>query len=250
MKQRVLIALIIFFLIAGFSYAGTDEEIIEETNQKGKPYVTFKYGAAAAWVTRIIEQKERSNFVLKNFLPGAYFTTELQNLLIITPEVRLTAFYPLISSFNSMPQKMKSPLNFGADLFLGARYEIGLGFFKLSAGLGPHVFYMSSERWYYVNLGIGAVTGFELALHPKWTLLIDGYAFLDNANLGQNKLMEPFKIAYQYQTSFGVRYSKKMLNEPALVKSKKVTRSKDKTENDAADNVIQNTNSLPLILDR
>jgi len=223
-KQAVLVLTVNFLLFAGPVFAestGAADTEKHEGAKRNKVFPTFCYGAAASWLVRIIEQPERSNFVFRDFMAGLYFTTELQNVPYITPEIRLTAYYPAVSSFNYMPQPAKIPLHYGIDLFAGARFEFGWSFFKLNAGLGLHMLFLNSDRWNYLNLGAAGVIGVEFALTPKWSLLINGFASFDNGNLGANRDMEPFDFAYQYQTSIGVRYSKKKNNEVALSTLKK-----------------------------
>jgi len=218
MKKIALVVTVFFFLGPLFA------ETVEYADTSGtagniaasSPYLTFNYGASAAWLTRIIEQTGRSNFVLRDFLPGLYFTAELQNIKRVTPEIRFTAFYPLHSSFNYVPQLPKSPLHFGTDLFAGARIGTGWDIFRLNAGLGLHMLFLSSDRWNYFNLGAAAAAGIELAFSYGWSLLIDGFVSIDNGNFGMNQYMEPFNITYQYQASIGVRYSKIKRNDSAL----------------------------------
>ena len=212
MKKIVLFVTLFFILFVSSASAEINERAVNADN----PYLTLNYGASASWLTRIIEQNERSNFVLRDFLPGLYFTAELQNIKFVTPEIRLTAFYPLISTFNYVPQLSKTPLHFGADFFAGARIETGWNVFRMNTGLGLHMFFMSADRWNYLNMGVAAVAGIELAFSYGWSLLIDGFASIDNGNLGTNRQMEPFDITYQYQTSIGVRYSAKKRNDTAL----------------------------------
>jgi len=222
-KYVVLIVTAVFILAASPVFAQSGESAIETTgdaSDRKKLFVTFNYGPTASWLTRIINQTGRSNFVLKDFMPGLYFTTELQNLPLITPEVRLAVYYPLVSTFNRMEQVMSSPLRMALDLFSGVRFELQWLFFRFSGGPGLHVLYLSSERWHYVNLGFALTAGIEMALNPGWSLMIDGFASIDNGNLGSNQQMEPFNIVYQYQTSIGVRYSKKKRNETVLIKPK------------------------------
>jgi len=226
-KYVVLIVTAIFMLAANSVFAQPAESAIEttdDTSDRKKLFVTFNYGPTASWLTRIINQTMRNNFVLRDFMPGLYFTTELQNSTLITPEVRLAVYYPLVSTFNQMEQVMSSPLRMALDFFAGAGFELQWLFMKFSGGPGLHVLYMSSERWHYVNMGFALNIGIEMALNPRWSLLIDGFASIDSGNLGSNQQMEPFNMVYQYQTSIGVRYSKKRLNETALIKPKEVKR--------------------------
>ena len=218
--MKKIASIVIVFIIISPVFAETVENTdtsVSSVNIIGSaPYLTFSYGASASWLTRIIEQTGRSNFVLRDFLPGLYFTAEIQNIKYITPEIRLTAFYPLYSSFNHVPQLPNNPLQFGADLFAGARIGTGWSIFRLNTGLGLHMLFMTSERWNYFNLGVAAVAGIELAFSYGWSLLINGFVSADNGNLGMNKHMEPFDITYQYQASIGVRYSKIKRNDSAL----------------------------------
>lgn len=184
-----------------------------------KVFVTFNWGAAASWLTRIINQEERSNFVFKDFMPGLYFGMEMHNIKYIIPMIRLTAYYPLTSTFNDMPQKPNTPVHFGIDGLAGIQFKpIPLMIDGLSLCIGPalHLLFLNSDRWNYFNLGAAAVVGIELALGQKWTMIIGGVASLDNGNLGGNREMEPFDIVYQYQVNLGFRYSRKKLNVVSL----------------------------------
>jgi hypothetical protein len=184
---------------------------------RDKLFVSFSYGAVASWLTRIIDQTGRSNFVFRDFLPGLYFGAELRNVKYITPMVRLTAYYPLISSFNRVPQKPNSPLHFGIDFYTGFRFGFDIKeFVRLHLGPALHMHFLNAERWNYFNLGAAAVAGLEVPLTRRWTLLVDGIASLDNGNLGANRRMEPFDKVFQYQAGVGCRYSKRMLNEKPL----------------------------------
>jgi hypothetical protein len=186
-----------------------------------KPFLTFSYGAAASWLTRIINQTERSNFVFRDFMPGLYFGMELRNLQYITPFLRLTAYYPLISTFNLMPQKPNTPMHIGADFYTGLSFTLSIKeVVRLYAGPALHMFFLNADRWNYFNIGASAIGGVELALSPGWTLLVDGAASLDNGNLGTNRIMEPFTTVFQYQAGFGFRYSKKMQNSRPLFAKK------------------------------
>jgi hypothetical protein len=173
-------------------------------------FVQFAQGAAASWLTRIVDQKkeERSNFVFRDFLPGLYFGMELRNIEYIIPTVRIAAYYPLISTFNRVLQKPDMPLHYGVDFFSGIGFEMKLWKFLVSAGPGLHLFFLNSDRWNYLDLGAAAFVGIELPLNPRWSLLAKGYASLDSGNLWANRLMEPFDITYQYQVDFGFRYKR------------------------------------------
>jgi hypothetical protein len=182
-----------------------------------KFFLTYNWGAAASWLTRIINQTERSNFVFKDFLAGLYFEADLHNIKYGTPLIRLTAYYPITSTFNEMPQKPNTPLHFGADMLAGLKFGLlDTQYIRADAGLALHLFFLNADRWNYFNLGGAAVAGIELPLTKRWTLLIGGGASVDNGNLGGNREMEPFDIVYQYQVNLGARYSKKKQNTSSV----------------------------------
>ena len=219
---RIFLIFAIFpVLIIGLNanlYAEESEINLDAGRQDGtdKLFVTISYGFSASWLTRIVTQTERSNFVFKDFFPGLYLGAELRNIQHITPMIRLTAYYPAVSTFNGMIQKPNTPVHFGADLFTGLRFDYEKAFFRLHAGPALHLFFLNSDRWNYFDMGAAAVAGVELALSPGWTLLIDGTASFDNGNLGANRKMDPFDVVWQYQIGLGGRYSKKMRNHSPL----------------------------------
>jgi hypothetical protein len=185
-------------------------------------YLLFSEGLTCSWLTRIIKQTGRSNFVFEDFLAGPYFRMDLHTPKNITPMLRVAALYPFISTFNQFPQKPKLPLHFGADMNLGVNFKIfDFSYFRLNAGPAAHLFFLNSERWNYWELGAAAFVGMELPISQGWTLICNGFASLDYGNLGDNRKMEPFDIAYQYQVDIGVRYSKKMINRTSLFPGKK-----------------------------
>jgi hypothetical protein len=193
----------------------------EEVQAADRPFVVFNEGLTAAWLTRIIKQTGRSNFVFKDFMPGLYFGMELANIKVITPTLRLAAYYPLTATFNRIPQQPKSPLHGAADFFAGPGFELNmLKYVRFNFVPGLHLFYQHSDRWHYFHIGAAGLGGFELPLSRGWTILVNGMASLDNGNLGGNKDIEPFDIVYQYQVDLGVRYSKKAPNDYPYIKPK------------------------------
>jgi hypothetical protein len=221
----------VVILILGLNQKIHAQEQEFSTDAKEKLFLTLSYGAVASWLTRIIDQTGRSNFVFRDFMPGLYFGTELRNVKYITPIARLTVYYPLISSFNHVPQKPNSPLHFGIDFFTGFRFGFNINdVIRLHAGPALHMFFLNAERWNYFNLGAAAVAGAELPLSPRWTFLIDGIASFDSGNLGANRKMEPFDRTFQYQAGIGCRYSKKMQNRKHLFP--KWNRKKDKNDSE------------------
>lgn len=199
-----------------------DKAVYSATEDERRPLVfLLSEGATFSWLTRIIKQSERSNFVFKDSLPGMYFRADMLLTKFFTPMVRIAALYPLTSTFNQIPQEPITPLHYGADMNLGVNFNIlEFKYFRLNAGPAVHLFFLNSERWNYLDLGAAAFVGTELPLTQNWTIVCNGYASLDNGNLGGNRVMEPFDIVYQYQVDIGARYSKKQINRTSLFPGK------------------------------
>jgi hypothetical protein len=196
-----------------------DDKTVYSIEEDERPPLVFLFseGNAVSWLTRIIKQSGRSNFVFKDFLPGLYFRVDMPLTKIITPMTRIAVYYPLISTFNQIPQKPNTPLHYGADMNFGFKFDIlEFKYFRLNAGPALHLFYLNSERWNYFNLGAAAFLGMELPVAQRWTLICNGLASLDNGNFGGNRTMEPFDIVYQYQVDIGMRYSRKQFNRTSL----------------------------------
>jgi len=189
------------------------------------PFLLFSEGLTCSWLTRITKQSGRSNFVDEDFLPGLYYRMDLVDPHwddIFRPMIRIAALYPLISTFNKVPQLPKTPLHFGADINLGVVFNIlEFAYFRLNAGPALHLFFLNSDRWNYFNMGGAAMIGMELPLAPRWTLIGGGIASLDSGNLGDNRYMEPYDIVFQYHVELGIRYSKRLINSKALFKGKR-----------------------------
>ena len=191
--------------------------------------VSFDEGATASWNTRLIKQSGRTNFVFKDFLAGLYFTVRTKNFDSIVPFplpvelfARVAAYYPLSHTFNDYPQPPVNMLNFGVDFMLAPVLQISfLDYVYLDLAAGFHFLYQKSDRWHYVHLGAVGMVGLQLPLARRWSLLLNGFASIDNANLGSNKHMEPYDLAWQYQASLGVRYSKRSPNPKFYIPSKK-----------------------------
>ena len=217
--MKKLFVLAVFILLATVLAAGAfaQDEDEAESPAGEQHFLLFSEGAAFSWLTRIIKQTGRSNFVFDDFLPGLYFRMDLHTTTNITPMVRIAALYPAISAFNQVPQLPKTPLHFGADMNLGLNFNIlEFEYFRLNAGSAAHLFFLNSDRWNYFELGAAAFVGMELPVTPNWTLICNGFASIDNGNLGSNRNMEPFDVVYQYQVDIGVRYSKKLENRTSL----------------------------------
>lgn len=240
MKKIVFVFLFILFGFALFSQENVtvqediifNENIVSENENldpktgfpviKEKPFVVYNEGIAASWVTRIMKQDNRSNFVFSDFLAGAFFSIIARNMEPIDLTIRFTAYYPVSYKFNGHPQVAASPLHFACDLYVAPTLKLTMWnyvYINLSGGL--HFLFQNSDRWNYIDLGVGGLAGLELPLTKRWTILIDGIASYDYGNFGTNKNLEPYSYVWQYQLSFGIRYSKAGENKYSYIDSKR-----------------------------
>ena len=83
----------------------------------------------------------------------------------------------------------------------------------ITGSLGMHYMYQLTDEWHMHYLGLGITTGFELPISAGWTIVNRNFFSYDNANLGPNKLIQPFYASYQYHINLGVRYSRRVRNE-------------------------------------
>ena len=82
---------------------------------------------------------------------------------------------------------------------------------------GIHYMYQLSDEYHLNYLGAGILTGIELPVARRWTIVNNGTFTLDYANLGSNQRMCPYDYSWSYQISLGVRYSKKYLHKYAYI---------------------------------
>ncbi|MDR1788622.1 MAG: hypothetical protein LBR16_09295 [Treponema sp.] len=173
----------------------------------------FDYGVSGAYVTRIIRQTGRSNFVFEDFMPGLFLSVETTRTRPVNYLFRLSAFYPLAFYFNDIPQDPKNVLRYAVDFFAGPLFEPAPGsVFSLNISPGVHVFMQNTDRWNYVHLGLGALLGAEFPIARRWSAILNVSAAFDYGNIGGNRRMEPLDAAYQYQADIGLRYSRKTEN--------------------------------------
>ena len=118
-----------------------------------KPFPVFDYGVASSWVTRIIRQTERSNFVFQDSLVGIYVNMRSQNMEPLDSMIRIAFYYPYSYRFNGQVQPAVNMLNFGIDLFAAPIVNLSLwNYITFDLGTGLHCFYEQGDRWQYINL--------------------------------------------------------------------------------------------------
>lgn len=221
MKTKFICLLIILIISSSIIFAEDSKNEPQEIDSitgfpkiTEKPFIVFNEGVCVSWITRIQKQTTRSNFVFNDFLLGAYFGFTTVNMKPLNSTVRIAAFYPYSFTFNDVPQIAKQVLRYAFDLFAGPVFQPDMwNYVRFNLSPGIHCLYQMSDRFHYIQAGIGGLAGIELPLSARWTILINGIASLDYGNFGTNKTMEPYDWVYQYQLDFGVRYSKKKPNK-------------------------------------
>ncbi|MDR2404212.1 MAG: hypothetical protein LBD78_09300 [Spirochaetaceae bacterium] len=184
-----------------------------------KPFLILNEGLTAAWITRIIKQPGRSNFVFRDFMPGLYFGMKTVDMQPLNSMIRFAAYYPAFFTFNNFPQYPVNVFRFALDMFGGINFELYMWrYIRFNLSPGFHLYFQNADRWNYFDVGVAGLAGMEFPLLKHWTLLVNGIVALDNGNLGANRNMEPFDIVYQYQLDLGFRYSKRAANRYSYIK--------------------------------
>ena len=182
-------------------------------------YFTFDEGVSYAQITRIEKLNDRSNFVRENMLVGGYFTTKTLGLPLADLELDVSAYYPIYQAFNGMPQQTRNVMNFAVDSYFAMQGTItSFKYILITGSLGMHYMYQLTDEWHMHYLGLGGTLGLELPISKGWTIVNRNFFSYDNANLGNNKLVQPFYAAYQYHINLGVRYSRRVHNEYSYIK--------------------------------
>ncbi len=222
LKHLFLSLYIMAVVCTGAVASDTEQEIPLDPNTGfpvilNKPFLVFNEGITGSWITRIIKQTGRSNFVFKDFMAGAYFSLETKNMQPVDSMVRFAVYYPLSFKFNGHHQEPKNMLNFAFDLFAAPVFlQMDMwNYLRFNITAGLHFLYQMGDRWNYINLVIGALAGMELPVARRWTMLINGYMSIDYGNFGTNRQLEPYEIISHYQ------HNKKIQNKQQTNNQKK-----------------------------
>lgn len=193
-----------------------------------KPFVVFNEGFAFANVTRIETQSSRSNFVWQNSMMGLFFEVQSKNMRPLNSVIRVSAFYPFSHTFNDIKQVPKQTILYAFDLFAGPIIETDMWkYVRLKFSAGLHYMYQLTDEYHLHYLGVGLLTGLELPVAPRWTVLLDGTFALDYPNFGTNRLVQPFDYAWQYHLNFGLRYSRKSRNQYSYIRQSEKSRQRE-----------------------
>ena len=102
MKKLISITFLLL-IINGFIFSQSKTENISNKNElinpktgfpeiTQKPFIVFNEGLSAGIINRIEKQDSRSNFVRENYLIGAYFEMQTENMKPINSLVKVTAY--------------------------------------------------------------------------------------------------------------------------------------------------------------
>ncbi len=175
--------------------------------------IVYEYGIEGIDVTRIIVQNDRSNYVFKDTLAGAYFLVKTDCFTPINPLIKVSALMGMGNTFNDASYKT-STFNYGVDGFLGLDYKISFwDYLFLNLTPGVHALYQNADRFDYINLGVGGYASAELPVGYEWTVVVGGQITYDWGNYGTNKLLETYDAVWQTSFDLGIRYSKKNVNK-------------------------------------
>lgn len=210
MNKKIFFSLaLIFFTLLPLCAKPSEKEIANSTTFG----VIFDYGFSAAQVTRIEILNNRSNFVRENYMVGMYGAARTVNLPLINFIGQACVYYPLYQTFNGMQQDAKQTLLYAGDVFLSPIYEFNyFRYVKFDAALGAHFMYQLTDEWHMFYLGAGLRLGITTPIFQQWDLVSDVLLTIDSANLGQNHIVQPFDVSYQYHVNIGFRYTTKKLN--------------------------------------
>ncbi|MCR5219017.1 hypothetical protein [Treponema sp.] len=203
----------------------TEEDINPKTGFpliKDRPYIIFDEGVTFATVVRLEEMSGRSNFVWQDYMIGAYFAVQSVNMKPCNSMIKISAYYPFSHEFNDVEQIAKQTILYAFDLFAGPIFETNMWeYVRLKYGIGLHYMYQLSDEYHLHYLGLGLLTGTELPVAHRWTILVNAGFDLDYPNLGTNKNIQPFDYSWQYHVDVGIRYSRKKTNKYSYVRQVK-----------------------------
>ena len=205
--KKIFSILILFFITFSLHAVDFDFDFV------------FDEGISYCQLTRIEKLEDRSNFVRENMMIGAYFTAQTVNFPFCDLEFDLSAYYPFYQAFNGMEQASRNTLNYSIDRYLAATGNYKrIKYVNISASLGMHYMYQLTDEYHMHYLGLGGTLGIEFPISRGWTVVNRNFFSYDNANLGKNKLVQPFDASYQYHINLGVRYSRRVHNVYSYIK--------------------------------
>ena len=108
--------------------------------------------------------------------------------------MRFSVYAPFSTEFNNVEQTRKR-FNWGIDYFAGMEFKASVkGYVNVHIAPGLHFLYEYTDRFSYIDLGIGGYINAELPVSYHWSIVLDGIGSFDFGNLGSNKLFEYYNI--------------------------------------------------------
>lgn len=204
-KLISILVLSITALCGAFAAEGSD-------SSEPKFNVIHNWGLAYTQVTRIQKQTERSNFVWREDLVGAFYSAQTVNLPV-NFIAKVSAFYPLSTTFNFVPQVSKQVLLYGFDFNAGPVWTFPIGqIMNVSVAPIINLRYQMDDNFHKFDLGGGVIAGMEFPFSRYFTMMLNGEFTYDFGNLGTNANMRNYDSVYSYGAQLGFRISKKSPN--------------------------------------
>lgn len=218
-KQKTFLTILIFSLICSPIFSKENSEQTEKKRESNFSLI-HNYGFAWNQITRIQLQSNRSNFVWRNDLIGAFYSIQTKKLPINFIG-KISAFYPYHYEFNKFPQISKQIIVYAFDLEAGPIWTFPIKNI-MSINFSPvcHYRYQLSDEFSFNELGVGILTGFEFPISPKFTVLLNGDFVYSPFKLGKKVKMRPYDHIWHYGIQLGFRYSKRNLNQFTYFKKK------------------------------
>ena len=235
--KKTLALLLLLATAISLTFAQTEKETETPLNPRtgfpeieNLPFAMFNEGVIATQINRVELKENRSNFVRQDYLMGVYVALQTKNIQPADSYLQISAFYPLFHTFNGMQQRTKQMFLFAADVFYGPLFQTDIWkYVRIHFVPGLHYTFQLTDEFYLHYLGVEMMAGIDLPLAHHWSLLLNGAFTVDYPNLGTNRLIQPYDYAWQYQISFGVRYSKRGRNDFAYIESRRYAREKNQS---------------------
>ena len=224
-KKKILTFVLLAAAVLPLSAKKAKKEKVYDSE---KFYLEFSEGAALANVTRIQKESGTNNYVWQDSMVGAFFNVQTRNVFYKIPKLnwlnfyaRVEVFYPYFHTFNEMQVYAKQTILYAFDGCLGVPIRIeALKAVKFTITPCLHYMYQLSDEYHLNYIGPGLNLDIGVPLSPRWTVIAGGGFSYNNANLGTNRLIQPFDLSWQWQVNFGVRYSKHYQNSWSIIKKK------------------------------
>ena len=207
-KIKKLITILILSILASTSIVAQEAKDSSES----KFAIIHNWGLAFNQVTRIQKQVERSNFVWREDLVGAFYSAQTVNLPV-NFIAKVGVYYPIGTTFNFVPQVSKQILLYGFDFNAGPIWTIPIGH-VLNLSLSPVIEfrYQIDDNFHKFDLGAGIIASMEFPISRFFTIMLNGEFTYDFGNLGTNAGIRNYDAVYSYGAQLGFRISKAVPN--------------------------------------